>query len=96
MCRYALFLQARSHIQTLCPLLSTVLINTYREDVPLFVDNHCIYSSEGTTQGDPLAMAMYSIGITPLIKDLQAPHMGQVWFADDATGVGSLNGLREW
>ena len=87
---------ALRNIQTFCPSLSTILINTYCEDVRLFIDNYCIYSSEGTTQGDPLAMAMYSIGITPLIKDLQASHMRQVWFADDATGGGSLNGLREW
>ena len=84
------------NIQTLCPSLVTVLINTYREDVPLFIDNHCIYSSEGTTQGDPLAMTMYSIGITPLIKDLQGPHIRQVWFDDDATAGGSLTGLHEW
>ena len=39
------------------PLLA-ILINTYREDVPQFIDNRCILSSKGTTQGDPLAMAM--------------------------------------
>ena len=41
-------------------------------------------------------MAMYSIGVTPLINDLQGPHIRQVWFADDATAGGSLNGLYEW
>ena len=59
----------------------------------LFIDNRCILSSEGTTQGDPLAMAMYSIGVTPLINDLQGSYIHQVWFADDATAGGSLNGL---
>ena len=87
---------ALRNIQTLCPSLATVLINTYREDVPLFIDNHCIYSSKGTEQGDPLAMAMYSIGVTPLINDLQGPHVRQVWFADDATAGGSLTGLHKW
>ena len=52
---------ALRNIQTLCPSLEAVLINIYCEDVPLSIDNHCIYSSEGTTQGDPLAMAMYRI-----------------------------------
>ena len=87
---------ALRNIQTLCPFLASVLINTYREDVPLFIDNHCIYSSEGTTQGDLLAMAMYSISATPLINDLQGPHVRQVWFADDATAGGSLTGLHKW
>ena len=62
-------------IQTLCPSLATILINTYREDVPLFIDNRCIFSSERTTQGDPLAMAMYSICVTPLINNLQGPDI---------------------
>ena len=85
---------ALQNIQTLYPSLATILINTYRENIPLFIDNCCILSSEGTTQGDPLAMAMYSIGVTPLINE--GPHICQVWFPDDATAEGSLNGLYDW
>ena len=48
-------------IQHLFPSLSVVLINTYREDIDLFVDGAILLSTEGTTQGDPLAMAMYGI-----------------------------------
>ncbi len=46
-------------------------------------------SSEGTTQGDPLAMAMYALAVKLLIERLQleAPNVKQVWYADDATGV---------
>ena len=83
-------------IQTLYPSLATILINTYREDVPLFIDNCCILSSEGTTQGDPLAMTMYSIDVTLLVNDLWGPCIRQVWFTDDATAGGSLNGLYDW
>ena len=43
----------------LCPSLATILINTYRADVPLFIDGKHLLSSEGTTQGDPLAIAIY-------------------------------------
>ena len=50
---------ALCNIQTSCPSLANVLINIYHEDVPLFIDNHCIYSSEGTTRADTLAMAMH-------------------------------------
>ena len=59
------------NIQHLCTSLATVLINTYREDVPLHIDGETLLSEvlEGTThcQGEPLAMAMYAIGIIPLI-----------------------------
>lgn len=43
---------------------------------------------------DPLAMAMYSIAITPLIRYLEDVETKQVWFADDATAGGSILGLR--
>ena len=73
---------ALRNIQHLCPSLSVVLINTYREDIELFVDGATLLSTEGTTQGDPLAMAMYGIGILPLIKKLQTCDVTQTWYAD--------------
>ena len=87
---------ALHNIQTRCPPLANILINTYRKDVPLFIDGRHMFSSEGTTQGDPLAMAMYSVSVTPLIASLQDSHVKQVWFADDATAGGTLHGLRDW
>ena len=54
-------LVALHNIRQLCPSLSTVLINTYRAPTKLFVDGSMLYSSEGTTQGDPLAMPMYAL-----------------------------------
>ena len=87
---------ALHNIQTLCPPLANILINTYRKDVPLFIDGRHIFSSEGTTQGNPLAMGMYSGSVTPLIASLQDSHVKQVWFADDATAGGTLHGLRDW
>ena len=62
---------ALHNIQQLCPSLSKIIINTYREDSQLFIDGSTLYSQEGTTQGDPLAMAMYAIAITPLIHQLE-------------------------
>ena len=49
---------ALRNIHQLCPALSKILVNTYREDVQLFIDGEVLLSQEGTTQGDPLAMAM--------------------------------------
>ena len=83
-------------MQVLCPPLSNIIINTYRVNILLFIDGCNILSSEGTTQGDPLAMAMYSVSVTPLITLLQDPSVAQVWFADDATAGGTLQGLLTW
>ena len=87
---------AFQNIIHLCPSLSKVLINTYREDVCLFVGGETLLSQEGTTQGDPLAMAMYAIATTPFIHHLNQEGTKQVWFADDATAGGSLKNLKAW
>ena len=87
---------ALRNILHLCPPLAKVLINTYRDNVKLFIDGDTLLSQEGTTQGDPLAMAMYAIAITPLIRSLEDEETKQVWFADDATAGGGLTGLRRW
>ena len=55
-----------------------------------------LLSQEGTTQGDPLAMAMHVIAITPLIHRLEDKEVKQVWFADDATARGNLTHLKTW
>ena len=54
--------------------------------------------SEGTTQGDPLAMAMYVLAMKPLIDALQAdcPTVTQVWYANNATGAATCSELRKW
>ena len=54
--------------------------------------------TRGTTQGDPLSMSMYAVAMVPLIRHLHStiPAASQVWFADDATAVGSTSSLLEW
>ena len=56
------------------------------------IDGESIASSEGITQGDPLAMVIYAVGIIPLTWKLDCTDKEryQVWFADDASGTGSL------
>ena len=76
----------------LCPPFSRVLINAYRNPVRMVVPGDGeIASCEGITQGDPLAMAMYALAITPLIRELHNSHseIDQVWYADDASSAGS-------
>ena len=51
---------------------------------------------EGTTQGDPLAMSMYSISLQPLISLLHNRSTAkQCWFAGDATGAGSIEEVKQ-
>ena len=88
---------ALHNIQYVCPALAMVLINTYREPTELFVDGITLFSEEGTTQGDPLAMPFYALATVPLINHLDvAEDMKQVWYADDASAFGSLASIRAW
>ena len=72
---------ALHNINIICPPLAQVLINTYRFPFRLFVTGSGeISSTEGTIQGDPLAMAMYAFAISPLINKLKqlCPDVKQV------------------
>ena len=82
----------------LCPLIATYVINTYRAPARLFVVGGSeLKSAEGTTQGDPLAMSMYAISLQPLISLLHNRSTAkQCWFADDATGAGALEEVKQW
>lgn len=86
------------NIRVLCPLMATYAINTYRHPARLFVvGGQELKSSEGTTQGDPLAMSLYAISLQPLISHLQVSSATkQCWFADDAAGSGTLCELKKW
>ena len=78
----------------ICPAMAHIL-NTYRSNSNLFVDGQYLLSEEGTTQRDPLAMAMYAIGILPLIHWLDGIAR-QTWYADDSAAASSLEKLRRW
>ena len=92
--------QAALHnIQIKCPSIACYLINTYRQPSRLFVAGGAeISSQEGTTQGDPLAMAWYSVNTNVLITRLQTenPSFKQAWLADDAAAGGKLECLLNW
>ena len=87
------------NMKFVCPALETILVNCYQSPVRLFVSGGGeILSKEGTTQGDPLGMAMFALSMVPLIKKLKekCESAMQVWFADDASGVGTLVSLKRW
>ena len=94
--------QAALHnIHILGPAISTILSNTYQTPITLYIPGEGeILSGEGTTQGDPLEMAMYmyALAVRPLVDKLREaePTTRQVWFADDATAAGKLHSLYQW
>ena len=83
-------------VQRLCPILAQFMRNMYGTPSPLYVGSHVLMSDEGTTQGCPSAMAMYSIGILPLISKSDLEDVLQAWYADDGNGAGSISGLFDW
>ena len=88
------------NIGYICPPMAIYVHNCYQKSTRLFVlGGKEIKSDEGTTQGDPMAMPIYAIGITPLldmIKDDTSRSVTHVAFADDLAGAGSLECLRKW
>ena len=52
---------------------------------------HLLFSKEGVTQGDPVDMVVYGMGIFPLIRELWQAHPGvtQPWYVDydEARGI---------
>ncbi len=89
---------ALRNIRRIRPPLATILINTHKKPSELFVDRQkTLWSEEGTTQGDPLAIPMYALATVPLIDSLsQQQDTKQVWYADDASAAGSLTSLKCW
>ena len=87
---------ALHNIRVLCPMIAVYAINTYRQTARLFIlGGREILSAEGTTQRDPLAMALYALSIQPLITISQAAStVKQCWFADDASGPGSTTEIK--
>ena len=58
---------------------------------------HFLHSKEGVTQGKPLAIIAYGIGVLPLIRDLRGAHprVTQPWYSDDAGAGGKFTNIME-
>ena len=86
------------NIGIICPSIATFVRNCYTVPTRLFVIGGTeIRSNEGTTQGDPLGMAIYAIGTTPMLRILAdcTDEEREAVFADDITAAGRINGLRK-
>ena len=82
--------KALENVKTLRPSLHVALENSYSHPSYLYIGKTTILSHESTTQGDPLAMAMYGIAILPLISRLHSDSLTQKWYADDGSVVDKL------
>ena len=59
------------------------------------IDGDVIYSNEGTTQGDPLAMPFYALSTVPLIRKLPKNNI-HTCYADDSRACGEITHLWVW
>ena len=91
------------NINIKCPSLGMYVENTYRNPTNLFINNgrgevKVLKSMEGTTQGDPVAMAMYALGLSVLQSEVsyEKTRVKQVAYADDLSGAGNILDLKAW
>ena len=89
------------NISIICPIIETFIRNCYNTPSRLFIiGGREISSREGTTQGDPTAMAAYAIGMTPLLiflleyTILNNNTTKHVAFADDFTVAGKIEEIK--
>ena len=88
------------NISYLCPSIAIFVKNCYCTPSRLFIGTE-ITSREGTTEGDPVTMAICGIGVTPLISMLidilsneYSVNVNVMGYADDFSAAGNLQDLR--
>ena len=92
------------NINMKCPPLAKYVENTYSDPSSLYINDSeknsakVLKSMEGTTQGDPVAMAMYALGLSVLqdVTSFEKTNVRQVAYADDLTGAGKISDLKRW
>ena len=92
------------NVSVVCPEIAIYVKNCYSLPSRLFIiGGFEIKSAEGTTQGDPIAMALYAVAIIPLllmIVEITTNSSNNpskvVAFADDFTASGTTGNLKLW
>ena len=92
------------NIGIICPEIAMYVENCYTKPSRLFVIGGVeISSSEGTTQGDPIAMAVYAVAVIPLLlmvleitDNLPGVRTKSEAYADDFSAAGIIKNLMKW
>ena len=91
------------NISIICPSISIYVHNCYSVHSRLFIiGGGELKSTEGTIQGNPIAMAVYAIAIIPLIlmtvelTNKTDSTTKTASYADDITVAGKLVNLKYW
>ena len=87
---------ALRNILHICPSLGRVLVNIYQTPFLclLMVRSCCQEKVLCRSQGDLLAMTMFTVATIPLINELRK-HKADIWYADDASNGGSVENVRK-
>ena len=88
---------ALHNVQYTCPELAMFVSNIYGCEAELFLANsdETILSREGTTQGGPESMGFYAASTT-LLCNQQSTDTKKLFYADDGSSGGKLEGLHKW
>ena len=92
------------NINIICPSISIYGENCYTLPSRLFIIGGTeIQYSEGTTQGDPVAMPIYALSVIPLMPMVLEitntntdSHTKMVAYAYDFSAAGSISSLKYW
>ena len=91
------------NVAIICPDIAVYVKNCYSlHSRQLIIGGNEIRSCEGTTQGDPIAMAVYAIAIVPMILMIvdttskTNDSTKTATYADDITATGKIIHLKSW
>ena len=91
------------NISIICPIVSTNISNCYCVPARLFIiGGKELLSKKGTTQGDPTAMGVYALTVTPILYFLRdfivnSEHDSkEVAFSDDFSVFGKVSEIKEY
>ena len=90
-------------VRHIWPKMSRLAFNCYRHQIQMVCRQKgaaaiIILAKEGVAQGNPLAMALYGVGLVSLIRHLMREHPDvlQAWFADDGSGFAKGSIIAPW